>query len=68
MNDFFDNLQKLENQKWKVLEDGTTDKIYEKIGTSREEIFEVIDTKVNYTAPTYREREGRGETFLPACW
>ena len=38
------------------------------MGTSREDIFGLIDTKLNYTSSKFREREGRGETFLPACW
>ena len=28
----------------------------------------MIDTKLNYTEPKFREVEGRGATFLPACW
>ena len=27
-----------------------------------------IDTKANYTNKRFYEREGKGETFLPACW
>ena len=64
----FDSIQLLENEKWRLLEEKTTDVVYEKVGTSREEIFGLIDTKLNYTSPRFREREERGETFLPACW
>jgi len=38
------------------------------MGTSRDAAFAAIDTKLNYTQPKYRKIEGRGETFLPACW
>ena len=51
-----------------MLESATTDKVYNALGTSKEKIYEVIDTKRNYTSPAFREAEDRGETFLPACW
>ena len=38
------------------------------MGTSREAIFEVIDTKYNYTHPTFQNMEEKGETFLSACY
>ena len=45
MEKLFDNIQELENQKWNLLEDQTTNVIYEKMGTSRKAIFDFIDTK-----------------------
>jgi hypothetical protein len=36
------------------------------LGTSRASIYEVIDTKLNYTHTTFFKREGKGETFLSA--
>jgi hypothetical protein len=38
------------------------------MGTSRVDIFKVIDTKLNYTHSTFLKIEDRGETFLPACF
>ena len=68
MNTLFESVQKLENQKWKLLEDQTTEVLYAKAGTSKDAIYGFIDTKLNYTSPKFREVEDRGETFLPACW
>ena len=68
MSKFFKTIQEMENAKWAVLEEKTTDKVYNALGTSKEKIYEVIDTKRNYTSPAFREAEDRGETFLPACW
>ena len=68
MSSLFESVQRLENQKWKLLEDRTTEVLYAKVGTSKEAIYDFIDTKRNYTSPRFREAEDRGETFLPACW
>ena len=32
----------------------TTDKLYDKAGTSRDRILETLDTKANYTFPRFR--------------
>jgi hypothetical protein len=36
--------------------------------TSRTAIYKVLDTRLNYTHPTFLKAEDRGETFLPACF
>ena len=46
----------------------TTDVLFDQVGTSRDQILETLDTKANYTFPKFRSMEGRGDTFLPACW
>jgi hypothetical protein len=51
-----------------LLEQVTTEVIFADIGTSRAGIYKVIDTKVNYTHPTFFKREGKGDTFLPASF
>lgn len=65
---FFGNIQKLENEKWNILEDSVTNVVLDKIGTSKEAIYESIDTKKKYTPQAFRNAENRGEGFLPACW
>jgi len=60
MEALFINIQRLENEKWNLIEGHTTDLLYEKIGTSKEEIFGFIDTKANYTSARFLEMEGRG--------
>ena len=54
MTQVFDRIQLLENEKWRLLEEKTTDVAYSKIGTSKEEVFDFIDTKLNYTSPRFR--------------
>ena len=68
MSRLFSSIQEMENSKWEILEESTTDKAYEALGTSKDAIYEAIDTKRNYTSSKFRDSEGRGETFLPACW
>ena len=33
----------------------TTDKLFQKMGTSRDKILETVDTKANYTFPNFRK-------------
>jgi hypothetical protein len=42
--------------------------VYSAFETTSADISRHIDTKANYTYPTFRAVEGTGETFLPACW
>jgi hypothetical protein len=68
MNDFFATVQTMESDKWKLLSVEVTEGVYQRLGTSREDIYAFIDTKYNYTHPAFLAAEGRGETFLPACF
>jgi hypothetical protein len=65
---FFTYLRALEAEKWKMLGDEKMGEAYSLIGVDRKEIEATIDTKVNYTYPTFYSIEGKGESFLPACW
>ena len=60
MSNFFETVQIMENSKWELLEDKTTDKVYEALGTAKETVYDAIDTKRNYTSPKFKESEGRG--------
>lgn len=46
----------------------TTDRVYEKMGTTRQEVVGFVDTKLNYTHNKYKIMEGKGETFMAACY
>jgi hypothetical protein len=60
MNSFFQKMQMLENEKWRVLEEETVNNIYAEAGTSKKAIFSLIDTKFNYSHTTFRNLEDRG--------
>jgi hypothetical protein len=65
---FFGIMQQFENKKWELLEEKTTENIFGWMGTSRGAIESFVDTKYDYAHPTFRSVEGKGETFLPACF
>lgn len=60
MTFFFNQLRTIENEKWELIGDQKIEEVYTFIGVNREQIEKIIDTKLNYTSPTFLSAEGQG--------
>lgn len=50
METFFNQINNMESQKWEIIGEENIDAIYTKMGTTRSQVIDYIDTKSNYTS------------------